>query len=121
MADRLPTGQAGQPEDLAQGFLSVLRNTFMTGTRPPRRRRPPPGMNPAIPVQAMHRNEPWPRPPFAMAGRSLWIEVGRSFLLNGVGHAESGVGRVLVFPDPDDRPAGLGEQPIRLGVSLAVA
>lgn len=32
MAERLPVGRAGEPADIAEAFLSVLRNDFMTGT-----------------------------------------------------------------------------------------
>jgi len=32
MAERLPAGRAGRPADIAEAFLSVLRNDFVTGT-----------------------------------------------------------------------------------------
>ncbi|MFI9008313.1 SDR family oxidoreductase [Actinosynnema sp. NPDC053489] len=32
MADRLPAGRVGTPEDLAEAFAAVLRNRFMTGS-----------------------------------------------------------------------------------------
>ncbi|MCU1640249.1 MAG: putative oxidoreductase [Nocardia sp.] len=32
MADRLPAGRLGRPEDIAQAALSLLRNPFITGT-----------------------------------------------------------------------------------------
>jgi len=32
MADRLPVGRIGQPDDIAQAVLSVMANGFMTGT-----------------------------------------------------------------------------------------
>jgi NAD(P)-dependent dehydrogenase (short-subunit alcohol dehydrogenase family) len=34
MAQRLPAGRAGRAKDVAQAFLSVMRNGFITGTVP---------------------------------------------------------------------------------------